>query len=121
MCLLFAQTISAKPPQGTVGLPLVPKAGQGMIPKSLPSALMTAGKAQMPDHWIAARPSMKAEGSNQSVGAPVRVALEVATSRIFLNAATTSGVLKAIWLLATRSRSEEHTSELQSPMYLVCR
>src|ERR1017187_7722293 len=25
------------------------------------------------------------------------------------------------WLLVSRTRSEEHTSELQSPMYLVCR
>src|SRR5437762_7305110 len=29
--------------------------------------------------------------------------------------------VEAVWDVAARGRSEEHTSELQSPMYLVCR
>src|SRR5437762_10268113 len=31
------------------------------------------------------------------------------------------GVVRALLVLGERLRSEEHTSELQSPMYLVCR
>src|SRR5208337_5632300 len=34
---------------------------------------------------------------------------------------STAAVPPATWDSAAKSRSEEHTSELQSPMYLVCR
>src|SRR4051794_41198876 len=34
---------------------------------------------------------------------------------------TVSGIVDAKWLASLAPRSEEHTSELQSPVHLVCR
>src|SRR5437762_4684196 len=54
----------------------------------------------------------------------LRAAVEIVQPTATLAEAATRTVQKcAGWLSQTRSicRSEEHTSELQSPMYLVCR
>src|SRR5437762_9467114 len=48
--------------------------------------------------------------STQRGGAAYGVGLSLATTVIFL-----------MLIQLTKGRSEEHTSELQSPMYLVCR
>src|SRR5690348_18168081 len=61
---------------------------------------------------------------------PVRIAAEVNRSRVVLNYAYKNGMVdkpirfgegRTTRLRFTSARSEEHTSELHSPVHLVCR
>src|SRR5437763_12799564 len=96
--LPLALTNCDQPPQNVAGVPRPASiGGQGTIPKSSPSAFLIAGIAHRPHHCIAASPVLKAVGSNQSVGAPLKILLlrSLKNCCALVNAATASSLAKS--------------------------
>src|ERR1017187_9823607 len=102
---LVRRSIEQIPAEGDGGQPV----GSAAIDKALAIRLERAAEADLRQHGASCAIRLRF----RQAGGQVRLARFGAGSR--------SGTLQAIERQIGKDRSEEHTSELQSPMYLVCR